>query len=56
MKREDSVAQASAHRGLLAWHLRFGLPEEARRHKEAAIRLFLEAGDLKGAEEVEDLA
>ena len=52
----DPLAQACAHRGLLEWHLRFGLTEEAQRHKEAAIRLFLEAGDRKGAEEVEGLA
>ena len=52
----DPLAQACAHRGLLEWHLRFGLTEEAQRHKEAAIRLFLEAGDRQGAEEVEGLA
>ena len=52
----DPLAQACAHRGLLEWHLRFGLTEEAQRHKEAAIRLFLEAGDRKGAEEVQGLA
>lgn len=53
---KDPVAQACAHRGLLGWHLRFGQEEEAQRHKEAAIRLFLKAGDPKGAEEVEGLA
>ncbi|MGC8968096.1 MAG: tetratricopeptide repeat protein [Thermus sp.] len=52
----DPVAQASAHRGLLEWHLRLGREGEAQRHKEAAIRLFLKAGDPKGAEEVEGLA
>ncbi len=52
----DPTAQACAHRGLLEWHLRFGQEEGVRRHKEAAIRCFLKAGDPKGAEEVEGLA
>ncbi len=52
----DPVAQASAHRGLLEWHLRLGREGEAQRHKEAAIRLFLKAGDPKGAEEMDGLA
>ena len=52
----DPRAQACAHRGLLEWSLRFGQEEEAQRHKEAAIRLFLKAGDPQGAKEVEGLA
>ncbi|WP_117237721.1 tetratricopeptide repeat protein [Thermus sediminis] len=47
---------ACAHRALLEWHLRFGSPREAQRHKEAAIRGFLAAGDRRGAQEVEALA
>ncbi len=46
----DAMAEAVAHRGLMEWHL-----EAARAHRREALRLFQEAQDPKGAEEVERL-
>ncbi|AFV77034.1 tetratricopeptide repeat protein [Thermus oshimai] len=48
----DPACMAPLHRGLWEWHRRFGSPEAAEAHWEAARRLFLEAGDPRGAEEM----
>ncbi|WP_245575084.1 hypothetical protein [Meiothermus rufus] len=45
-----ALAEAVAHRGLMEWHL-----EAARAHRREALRLFQEAQEPKGAEEVERL-
>ncbi len=49
----EPAFMAPLHRALGEWHRRFGSPEAAEAHREAARRLFLEAGDPRGAEEMD---